>query len=235
MKKFYQTVSVKDCGAGTYSLLLDQKPVQTPLRQTLVLSSLPLARAVVQEWEGQEDVVRPDTMPLTQLAMTLQDRVIPNRPQFEQEILGFLDTDLVCYRAEGPEIYKAAQEAAWDPFVGWASDKFATMVQVTDGLSPLAQSPELHTKIAAFIRDASDAEFMGLYLATTGAGSLLVALGFVGGDFTVDDVVNAAFVEEKLKDKIYLSETYGSAPDQERRIKALTADMNAVKSFLSFL
>lgn len=232
MKKFYKVVSLSEPAEAGYSLLLDGKAVQTPARQPLRIRALPLAETVANEWRAQKDEVLPDTMPLSQMAMTLIDRVLPHREKLETEALGYLDTDLVCYRAEGPPNYKEAQEKAWDPFIKWFSDSFDTALLTTTGLSPLTQSAEVHQKVAAAVRAMNDEEFMPLYLVTLGSGSLIMALAFVAGEFSPAQILAAAFAEEKLKDEIYLGEIYGSAPDQERRYAILSRELETLQRFL---
>lgn len=232
MKKFYQTVDLGPLSNGSYTLLLNGKPVQTPARHQLEIRAMPLAEAVADEWRSQGDIILPDTMPLSQMAMTLIDRVLPQRPVLMNEALGYLDTDLVCYRADEPEVYKAAQELHWNPFVDWVAETFHESLQVTTGLSPLTQSPALHQKILNFVTAMTDEEFMAMYLATLGAGSLVMALAFVAGDFSPSQILEASFVEEKVKDVMYLSDIYGSAPDQERRMKALFGDLDTLQRFL---
>ncbi len=38
-------------------------------------------------------------------------------------MLGYAGSDLVCYRAEGPEALTAAQARQWDPLVAFAGKK----------------------------------------------------------------------------------------------------------------
>lgn len=232
MKKFYQTVSVSVTDDNDYALLLDGKIVQTPARKQLRINALPLAEAIAEEWRSQSDVVLPDTMPLSQMAMTLIDRVVPNRDVLTEEVLGYLDTDLVCYRAAEPQQYRDAQEEKWNPFVDWAASVYGEQLQTTTGLSPLTQSEGLHKKIADDISAMAMSEFMALYLTTLGTGSLVMALASVAGAFPPLQILEAAFAEEKLKDKIYLGEIYGSAPDQERRYKLLSKDLNTLQRLL---
>ena len=41
-------------------------------------------------------------MPLMQLAATAIDRTGPQRDQIIKEVVGYAETDLVCYRADRP-------------------------------------------------------------------------------------------------------------------------------------
>ncbi len=66
-KRFYKDVTVKDEG-GRAALLLDGKPVKTPGRGPLSVSSKALAEAIADEWRAQGDEIDARTMPLTKLA-----------------------------------------------------------------------------------------------------------------------------------------------------------------------
>ena len=225
MKKFYTTVSICPTPEGFYQILLDGKPVKTPARNDVCLSSAAFADAIAAAWRAQNDQIIPDTMPLLQMATTLQDRVISQRPHLEAEALDYLDTDLVCYRADSPETYRQAQEAAWDKFVHWAGGRLGVALQTTTGLHPLVQAQQAHDMLAAAVRGMTDPDFMALYLTTLGTGSVILGLAFVERAFSAADILDAAFAEEKRKDQIYLSEQYGSAPDQEKRYKALESQL----------
>lgn len=234
MKKFYKSVTIEQHNDG-YRLFLDKKPVLTPTKNILSISSENLADAVRGEWQGQGDSILPETMSLSQFAMTLIDRVKPHRALLQAEILGFLDTDLICYYADEPEIYRLAQIEKWQIFHDKFKNIFDYTLKTTSGLSAISQSPEIHQAIEKYVSSLSNDLFLPLYLATVGAGSLVIGLCFVQKEVSVDDVINAAFAEETQKDKIYLSETYGSAPDQERRVKQLREELTQLQRYMDLL
>jgi chaperone required for assembly of F1-ATPase len=233
MKRFYKSVSLTEETTNGYGLLLDNKPVQTPARQLFYIKSKDIAAQIVKEWEEQTENILPLTMPISQMAMTLMDRVIPFREKLEEEILGYIDTDLICYRTDEPEQYKKVQEQKWNPFIQWFEKKFNLKLDLTYGLSPLTQSESIHLSIQKYRSSITDEEMMALYLTTLGTGSIILGLAFLSKDFTVEDILEAAFAEEKLKDEIYLSEFYGSAPDQERKYKTLSQELETLLRFIT--
>jgi chaperone required for assembly of F1-ATPase len=233
MKKFYKTVSLGEKEENGYGLFLDGKPVRTPAKQNFVIPSLDLANIIVTEWANQGDEILPLTMPISQITMTLIDRVVPHRKILEDEILGYINTDLICYRTDEPEQYRLAQEKQWNPFVTWFQKKTGLTLQVTTGLSPLTQSPEIHQSIKNRITALADNQFMAVYLATLGTGSIILGLAFQSGEFDNDTILAAAFAEEHLKDEIYLGHIYGSAPDQEKKYKSLRGDLETLNYFIT--
>ena len=233
MKRFYKKVTLGPQTAQGYPLLLDDKPVRTPAKQEFYIPDQKSADIIVKEWENQGEEIIPSTMPVSQMTMTFIDRVIPHREALQEEILNYIDTDLMCYRADEPEQYKKAQEAKWDPFILWFKNTFHLDLEVTTGLSPLTQPAAIHDAIHAHVSKLTDASFMALYLATLGMGSIILGLAYQMQAFSNAAILDAAFAEEKLKDEIYLGHIYGSAPDQEKKYKSLENDLATLQHFLT--
>ncbi len=232
MKRFYKSVTLGDQTDAGYQLLLDNKPVRTPDKKIFFIPSKYLADLIVKEWEAQTENILPLTMPVCQMTMTLIDRVIPHRKALEEEMLGYINTDLLCYRADEPERYKQAQETQWNPFIQWFEQKFELRFQTTHGLFPLTQPSDIHRVIADHVATLSDNQLMVMYLATMGTGSIILALAFQMRAFSNDVILSAAFAEELLKDEIYLGHIYGSAPDQEKKYLSLKNDLQTLGHFL---
>ena len=61
-KRFYKSVTVAGEGKD-WRVLIDDMQLRTPGKVKLVLPSKPLAECVAAEWDAQEDVINPNTMP----------------------------------------------------------------------------------------------------------------------------------------------------------------------------
>ena len=120
-KRFYEKTSV-DESDGAFRVLLDGKPVKTPARRNLAAPSRALAQNIADEWDAQKDVIDPGKMPLTRLANSIIDGVVDAPGPVAEEIEKYLGSDLLFYRADGPEGLTKAQETHWDPVVAWARD-----------------------------------------------------------------------------------------------------------------
>src|SRR5436309_13214497 len=118
-KRFYKNVAIKDEGEGGAALLLDGKKVRTPGKALLALPARALADAVAEEWRAQRERIDPATMPLTKLANSAIDGVKGREQAVIDDIMGYAGSDLMCYRAEGPEGLVAAQARHWDPVLAW--------------------------------------------------------------------------------------------------------------------
>ena len=102
MKRFYKKVEVSSIDAG-FGITLDDKALLSPGKTKLVVPTKTLANAIADEWRNQEDQIIPSTMPFMTLSSTAVDRVRPRSDDTIDEILSFLETDLLCYRAQEPD------------------------------------------------------------------------------------------------------------------------------------
>src|SRR5262245_20863102 len=84
-RRFYRTAAAERGGDG-YLILLDGKPVRTPARRELALPTRELAEAVAAEWNEQAIVIDPAAMPLTRLANSIIDGVVPSSAPVAAEI-----------------------------------------------------------------------------------------------------------------------------------------------------
>jgi len=115
--------------------------VKTPAKRPLVVPSMTIARAVAAEWDAQEEEVLPQTMPVTRAANAAIDKVAQQKTEVADLLAAYGDSDLLCYRADGPAGLVARQTEAWDPLLDWAADTFDARLTPTVGLMPMPQNP----------------------------------------------------------------------------------------------
>jgi chaperone required for assembly of F1-ATPase len=234
MKRFYKTVSTAPEDDG-FSIQLDGKPVRTPEHKILMAPTQKLADFVAMEWNAQVDVIDPETMPLTQILTTAIDCHEDSRALIEGEVLGYLDTDLLCYRAEEPPAVYDRQVQAWDPWLKWFEHASGNKLHTTAGLTALKQPQGAHDFAAKIVRHADLYHFMAIQMATAISGSLVLGMAFVDGAATPDQVFEAAQLEELYRNEIYNEEFYGKAPHQEKAHAGILRDLNALRVFLDSL
>ena len=193
-KRFYKDVAIASAPEG-FAVTLDGRPIKTPARRTLAAPTHPLGAALAAEWDAQADVVDPAKMPLTRLANTIIDGVAAAAPAIEDEIAKYLGSDLVCYRAEGPDRLVVRQAHQWDPILAFARDALGARFEITYGVRFVTQSPDA---IAAARRAVPvDPWRLGaVHAVMTLTGSALIALAFERGALTLEAAWTAAHVDE---------------------------------------
>lgn len=194
-KRFYQHVSVGETPDGTFQILLDSRPVRTPARALLALPSRALAEAVAEEWRAQGDEIDPLRMPLTRLVNVALDGVAKDPGSAVEEVLGYAGTDLLCYRAEGPDGLVARQNARWDPVLDWLRLAHGARFMLSEGIRHVAQPPETLARVSALV--PRDVLPLAAVVSLTGLmGSALLALAVAQGRISPDEAWAAAHVDE---------------------------------------
>ena len=230
MKRFYKLVSSKKTDDG-YAIQLDGKVVKTPLGQDMVALTKPLAEAVVLEWASQEDKVKPETMPITQILTTRIDK-IRDRDKITESVMRYLDTDLVCYWAKEPEALAQRQKEIWGRWVKWFDEHFEVPLDTTKKIDALQQDPEAHKRVWNYIESLDDAYFTILHIITSLSGSLVLALAFSEGDITTEEIFEASYLEEIYRNEIYNEDVHGIAPNEQAERDAFKRDMEAAQRYL---
>jgi chaperone required for assembly of F1-ATPase len=193
-RRFYDKATV-EAGPQEFAILLDGKPVRTPARRPLAAPSLALADALAAEWNAQQEVVDPVAMPLTRLANSIIDGVAQMPLPVAEEITQYLGSDLLCYRAEGPQGLVERQTRQWDPVLAWARDVLGARFVLAAGVMFVEQPEEAIAAAAAAI--PPDPWRLGAVSSiTTLTGSALLALAMLRGRLSVEEAWAAAHVDE---------------------------------------
>ena len=229
MRRFWQEVAVVPADRG-WEVRLDGRPVRTPGRAPLLLPTPPLADAVAVEWRAVEEAVDPRAMPCTGLANAAIDRVTPDPAAFAAGLAAYAESDLLCYRAQGPDSLVAREAAAWDPPLAWARARFDVAFQVTTGIVHVPQPPATLSRLAEAVGARDPFALAGLSPLVTVAGSLVLALAVAEGAMGVEEAFAAATVDET-----YQAEWWGEDELATQAREARRADFKAGAGFLTLL
>lgn len=220
MKRFWKDVAVVD-GA----ILLDGRAVKTPARAPFRLPTPSLANAVAEEWRVVGETVAPRTMPLTGLANAAIDR-----PVEAATLAIYVETDLLCYRAQEPPELAARQAAVWDPMLDWARMRYDVAFIVTSGITHVAQPPQTIARLGAAVASRNAFERTALQPIVTIGGSFVAALMLAENAIAPDAVFEACHVDELWQAEQWGEDDWAIAARNHRR-----ADFMAAARFLSLL
>ena len=230
MKRFYTMASTKKVDDG-YAVQLDGKIIKTPLKQDMCAPTKALAEAIVLEWAAQEDKVKPDTMPLTQLLTTAIDK-IRDRETITDSVMRYLDTDLVCYWAKEPEDMAKRQKEVYGRWVKWFDEHFEVPLYTTKKIDAIKQDEEAHKRVWNYIEALDAYYFTVLHVMTSLSGSLVLALAFSEGDASEEEIFETSYLEELFRGEIYNEALHGAAPNEEAEREAFKVDAKAARQFL---
>ena len=171
-RRFYEQVEVRQAADG-YAITLDEKPVRTPARRVLAAPTLALAQGIAAEWQAQQELIDPLTMPLTRLANAIIDGVADLAAPVAAEIEKYLGSDLLFYRAGAPQKLGERQAEHWDPILAWARSALGAQFVLGEGVVHVAQSEDALRAARSAI--PTDPWRLGaLHAVTTLTGSALI-------------------------------------------------------------
>ena len=194
-RRFYSEVTTKDEGEGV-ALLLDGKRVRTPRKAQLVLPNTALAQAVADEWREQGERIDPATMPFTRLANSVIDGVTGREAAVIDDILTYANSDLVCYRGEGPKGLVSLQTGHWDPIVAWAKQDLGAPMRLAEGVMHVEQPRVSLDAIRGRLEGFNSWSLAVLHVMTGLSGSALLALAVALGRLSPEEAWDAAHVDE---------------------------------------
>ena len=231
MKRFYKETAVEAADGG-FRVLLDGKPMRTPAKAILIVPTRPLAEAIAAEWSGVPDKAEINAahLPLTRLAATGIDRVVPRREEIIADTAKYAGSDLLCYRAITPASLVKLQHDAWQPLLDWAADRYGARLIVAEGIAFVDQPKESLGRVRDAVATHADLALSALYNLTHTAGSVIIALAVAEGRLSAEGAFAAAQVDE-----LYQIERWGDDPLALKHREGVAKDIGASARFLALL
>ena len=230
MKRFWDRADIAE-EAGGYRVLLDGRPVRLPGGASLLLPGRALAEAIAAEWAlaggGKGGDLAWSDLPLTRLAGTAQERIAADPEPVVLEIARYGETDLLCYRAEGPEELVRRQHALWQPWLDWAAQRYGAGLHVTAGVMPVTQEPRALAALAAAVAAQSPLALAALGVAVPLLGSLV--LGLAMAERQLDP--GPAFALATL-DEAFQAGKWGRDDEAEQRLRCIRDEIAVAGRFL---
>jgi chaperone required for assembly of F1-ATPase len=223
-RRFWQDVALRPEAEGGFAVLLDARPLRTPEKRLLCLPTQALAEAVAAEWAGIAGEIRPDELPFTRAANSAIDRVSANLRPVVAALAAYGETDLLCYRAEGPAALQERQSALWDPWLDWSRRALGAPLFAVAGVihqpQPQASLAALRARVAG--HDAF--ELTGLHDLVTLSGSLVLALAVSAGALGGDAAWSLSRLDETWQAEQWGSDAEAEAAAQLKRAAFLRAE-----------
>ena len=227
MKKFWETIEIKKVSSKKFYILLDNKKLKTPLKKELTLSNHLMAKEVLKEWDQRSDIINTDDLVFYGLLSTAIDRVREEKNSYINDIINFIDTDLICYRADNPIDLVSHQNKYWDPIVSLIEKYINTKVSVFKGVMPSQQNSKVHHKVKNLVVELSDIQISVLHRITNLIGSVFLALCILKKDLSNKQAFELSFLDE-----LWQAENWGYEEDASTKRKKIRTELNRLILFI---
>ena len=194
-KRFWKAAEVAEVDGG-YGVTLDGRPVRTPGKALLTVPTRVLADEVAAEWNAQGEKIDPLSMPFTRSANSALEKVTPQHAEVADMLAAYGETDLICYRAEGPEALIQRQAEHWDPLLDWAETALGARLKVASGVMPVTQDPAALDRLAAQVHAFDPFRLTGFHDLVALSGSLVIGFAVTGGFRSPEEAWRLSRVDE---------------------------------------
>ncbi len=223
MKRFWDTATIREEPQG-FLILLDARPMHLPGGGLLRATTRTLAEALAAEWQqagGAKggEMSFADT-PLTRLAGTAQERIAPNPDPTVDAIARYGESDLLCYRADGPARLVARQDQAWQPWLDWVAEAHRAPLRVTTGVTHIRQHRDSVMALRRAVAALDAYALAALGVAVPALGSLVLGLAMSAGRLDADTAHRLGALDE-----LFQEEEWGPDPESVRRRESVAADL----------
>lgn len=195
-KRFWDSAEVQAIEGG-FGVSLDNRPVKTPAKATLSVPTQDLAQAIAEEWDAQEGKIDPTSMPMTRAANAAIDKVRVQFDEVAEMLAEYGGTDLLCYRATGPDTLIARQAATWDPVLDWAQGNLGVRMNVAQGVMHIDQPAENAAILSAKVHELDQFALTAFHDLVCISGSLVLAFAVIRNAYSPQDVWRFSRVDEQ--------------------------------------
>ena len=232
MKRVWTTARASEVD-GSWTVLLDDKPLRLPSGPPLQVPHPGLAEAVAMEWQaagaatGEMDYT---DVPLTRLAGTAQLRIVPDPAPTEAAIAAYGETDLLCYRADRPPELVLWQDEAWRPWLEWAREDLGAALTTTTGIVHVKQHPAAIAALRRAVAAQDGWVLAGLGIIVPALGSLVLGLAVARGALPAAEALTVASVDED-----YQAELWGVDEQAAERRGKILEELQETARFMALV
>jgi chaperone required for assembly of F1-ATPase len=216
MKRFYRTVACDQTDQG-WRLLLDGRAIKTQGGRPQVVPTPALAEAMAAEWADQGETIDTARFVLRDLADYAIDVIAPDPAPMRATLLGFAQTDTLCYRAYPDEPFARRQQADWDPLVMAAEARFGVAFVRVAGVMHRPQPAETLEHLRAELDAFDPFALAALHTLTSLTASLIIGLTALENAALENAAPLAALWDAANLEELWQAELWGKEAEAEAR------------------
>ncbi len=225
-KRFYETVSI-EANEERFAIMLDGRRTKTPSKNIFTVPNTTLAEAVAEEWRSQGEYIDRHRMPITNFLTATIDSEAGAAREWSDEIIAYLNSDLLCYRAIEPDALVQRQKERWNPFLTWFERDFGITLNVTSGIVAIKQPDENLMTIRSVLQDQQPEIVFALKRTTALTGSAVLAFALWKQAFPSAEIFEASRLDERFQE-----ERWGVDDEAKEREAQLLSEFHALEKIL---
>lgn len=225
MKRFYKDVTTSRTEQG-WIVSLDGRPLKTQGGQPQVVPSEALVERIAAEWREQGEVIDPASFRHRDMADYALDVVSADSSEVVRKLLGYAETDTLCFRADPEDPLYRRQQEMWDPILETMEAREGVKLHRISGILHRPQTAETREKLRARLEALDPFTLTALEQTTSLSASLCIGLEALQENADAEALWNAASLEEDWQ-----ADLWGRDEEAEERRSRRKSDFLAAIDF----
>ena len=222
MKRFYKEVFVAPAGDG-WQVMLDGRSLKTQGGQPQIVPGETLAQMLAEEWRAQGETIDPAAFRFRDMADYALDMVARDQGALVEKLLGYAETDTLCFRADPEEPLYRRQQELWEPIVAGLEAREGVTLHRISGILHRPQTEETRQRLAARLGELDPFTLAALEQTTALAASLCIGLEALQQGADGDALWAAANLEEEWQADLWGRDEEAEARRDRRKDDFLAA------------
>lgn len=199
-KRFWKNAGISETEGG-FAIELDGRALKTPAKTPVVVPTRALAEAIAAEWDAQGEEIDPLSMPVTRCANSALDKVALQHAEVADMLAEYGGTDLLCYRAEGPDALVKRQAEAWDPLLDWANKTYGARLKPVAGVMFQGQDSDALEALRKAVHAMDNFELAAFHDLVCISGSLILGFAAVSDFAPIDELWAHSRLDESWQEE----------------------------------
>ncbi len=223
MKRFYKDASVIEADGG-WQVALDGRGIKTQSGNPQVVRSRILADAMNDEWAAQGEKIDPHSFRLRDQTDYAIDHVARDPDEVIDKLIGFAETDTLCYRADPEDALFKRQQEEWEPLLAAYEQRHGIRLHRISGIMHRTQPEDSIARLRQNLAALDPFTLAGLFTMASLSASLAIALEVVETkNADPEKLWGAASLEEEWQAELWGRDEQAEELRDKRREEFLNA------------
>ena len=209
-----------------YCIQINSKLAKSPKGNLIELPNIKLAKIVLDNYKLKLETKNINIVSPIKLTNTAIDKIKFEKVNYINEMVSYLNSDVVCYFSATPEDLVERQKQLWLPIVHFMMKFYDINLIYTSDISALNQNESSLMKLKTILKEKNIFELSALYALSQLTKSIMISLALVNNKISVKKAFESSNLEE-----LYQISKWGKDEEAFNRLNAIKIDIKNIKKY----
>jgi chaperone required for assembly of F1-ATPase len=209
-----------------YCIQINSKLAKSPKGNLIELPNIKLAKIVLDNYKLKLETKNINIVSPIKLTNTAIDKIKFEKVNYINEMVSYLNSDVVCYFSAAPDDLVERQKQLWLPIVHFMMKFYDINLIYTSDISALNQNESSLMKLKTILKEKNIFELSALYALSQLTKSIMISLALVNNKISVKKAFESSNLEE-----LYQISKWGKDEEAFNRLNAIKIDIKNIKKY----